>query len=853
MKKLLALTLCIFMVLSIIPSRVFAAEGDVNVKFYMSAEDKTPVEKTFKKGTKIEIPEEVTKKINEYKQQNQGKTLDAWYTNLEKNEKFDITQPIPADFDKTELSLYAKFKDIEYVEVTFVIEEKNEQVVRIEKGTSVEGKAPKAEVEGKKFSHWSEIENGDAFDLKQAITENKKLYAVYEVEEPAPVEKVTVTFMVDDKENSKSEINKGEKVTKPADPKKDGHTFKHWAKEKDGKDAFNFETPIEENITLYAVFEKVVEKVTVTFMVDDKENSKSEINKGEKVTKPADPKKDGYTFKHWAKEKDGKDAFDFETPIEENTTLYAVFEKEPEKITLALHSNDPIDIASTAYIKIEPSKDFELTKDLIPFNGVRGNYTFVGWYTKQVGGTKVTKVNSKTDITLYAHWEKDYVPDRPYDRIRVIDKLISDAKQFLRNCAYREDIKTIETALRNLENVYRDAYRYFDGRYFADRYYDKNFAKDRYYDAKIGAYYVGVYRGDDMYWDPINKEYFILKDGKYISLGDRIFDHIYWETDSNGEKYFVDRNGDRVYEKDFYSYRYYEPNYYYGDYAYRLEDAANDLITELRRAAEKCKGVCYRDFITYPYIDLSYYGYYTRPKEEVVKKEEAIERKAYMQGVPGGNFNPDGTLTRAELAQILANILNINGYTNRYVQNVFVDVPYNSWYKNAVDNVVTYGIMTGKPNGRFDANGTLTKAELITIAVRLKGFTPIAGNIYNLNTAKWAQGYIQRAYVEGYLSDYKTLNPNSTITRKETVRILNKVLGYGVDRDYISKARQMVVYRDVNTSNPYYYDILAATNNILYVQRDNLRYWIDHKTSDGRFYNNKVKATQVYRSKLLQN
>lgn len=705
MKKLLALTLCIFMVLSIIPSRVFAAEGDVKVKFYMSADDKTPVEKTFKKKAIIKIPEEVTKKIDEYKKQNQGKTLDAWYTNLEKNEKFDITQPIPADFDKTELSLYAKFKDIEYVEVTFVIEEKNEQVVKIEKGTSVEGNAPKVEVEGKKFSHWSETENGEAFDLKQVITENKKLYAVY----------------------------------------------------------------------------------------------------------------------------------------------------EPKEITLALHSNDPIDIATTAYIKIEPSKDFELTKDLIPFNGVRGSYTFVGWYTKQVGGTKVTKVNSKTDITLYAHWEKDYVPDRPYDRIRVIDKLISDAKQFLRNCAYREDVKMIETALRNLENVYRDAYRYFDGRYFADRYYDKNFAKDRYYDAKIGAYYVGVYRGDDMYWDPINKEYFILKDGRYISLGDRIFDHIYWETDSNGEKYFVDRNGDRVYEKDFYSYRYYEPNYYYGDYAYRLEDAANDLITELRRAAEKCKGVCYRDFITYPYIDLSYYGYYTRPKEEVIKKEEAIERKAYMQGVPGGNFNPDGTLTRAELAQILANILNINGYTNRYVQNVFVDVPYNSWYKNAVDNVVTYGIMTGKPNGRFDADGTLTKAELITIAVRLKGFTPIAGNIYNLNTAKWAQGYIQRAYVEGYLSDYKALNPYSTITRKETVRILNKVLGYGVDRDYISKARQMVVYRDVNTSNPYYYDILAATNSILYVQRDNLRYWIDHKTSDGRFYNNKVKATQVYRSKLFQN
>jgi len=56
------------------------------------------------------------------------------------------------------------------------------------------------------------------------------------------------------------------------------------------------------------------------------------VNSGSKAAKPADPKKEGFEFKGWYKEEATTNAYDFDTPIKSNLTLYAKWEKaaEPE-------------------------------------------------------------------------------------------------------------------------------------------------------------------------------------------------------------------------------------------------------------------------------------------------------------------------------------------------------------------------------------------------------------------------------------------------------------------------------------------------------------------------------------------
>ena len=119
-----------------------------------------------------------------------------------------------------------------------------------------------------------------------------------------------------------------------------GEQFIDWylvLEEKDGNDIlsekpFDFKTKINENTKLKAVYKGVVETIIITF--DSKGGSKVEpitINKGAELTLPKDPTYKGYTFKGWVDKNDK--SIDNKTTFEEDTTLYAKWEKVEEKKT----------------------------------------------------------------------------------------------------------------------------------------------------------------------------------------------------------------------------------------------------------------------------------------------------------------------------------------------------------------------------------------------------------------------------------------------------------------------------------------------------------------------------------------
>lgn len=105
---------------------------------------------------------------------------------------------------------------------------------------------------------------------------------------------------------------------------------------------FDFNTKINKNIKLKALYEKKVETITITF--DSKGGSAVDsitINKGAELILPKNPTYTGYTFKGWYDKNETQ--IRNNALLKEDTTLYAKWEKivpkKEEKISLSLSRN----------------------------------------------------------------------------------------------------------------------------------------------------------------------------------------------------------------------------------------------------------------------------------------------------------------------------------------------------------------------------------------------------------------------------------------------------------------------------------------------------------------------------------
>lgn len=130
---------------------------------------------------------------------------------------------------------------------------------------------------------------------------------------------------------SSQEIEEGNKAIRPSNPIKNGYTFVDWYKNSNLTQVFDFNTPINENITLYAKWEEVKvdqKEFTITFnSMGGSSVSLQKVLEGRTVIHPKDPVRSGYKFINWYTESSLNNVFNFNTPITRDMNLYARWEK----------------------------------------------------------------------------------------------------------------------------------------------------------------------------------------------------------------------------------------------------------------------------------------------------------------------------------------------------------------------------------------------------------------------------------------------------------------------------------------------------------------------------------------------
>ncbi|WP_217591933.1 S-layer homology domain-containing protein [Cohnella sp. GbtcB17] len=185
---------------------------------------------------------------------------------------------------------------------------------------------------------------------------------------------------------------------------------------------------------------------------------------------------------------------------------------------------------------------------------------------------------------------------------------------------------------------------------------------------------------------------------------------------------------------------------------------------------------------------------------------------------------PDGT-TRHVPTQVVVmdgkyyakiNSLTNSTYALVYHPLTFADVERH-WAKEAVNDLGARMVVSGYPDGRFNPDASVTRAEFAEIVVRGLGLKPSeqAAAFPDVRATDWSGQAIQTAYAYGLIDGYEdgTFHPTDSITREQAVAILARAMQVtGLQKAQSSEAAapQLTSFTDAALISPWARNSIAA-------------------------------------------
>lgn len=264
------------------------------------------------------------------------------------------------------------------------------------------------------------------YDFSSAVTEDISLYAKWNYTDHTSCK---IVFQTNGGSTIPSQtVEKGKTPYVPANPVKNGYTFAGWYKDSSLTVSYSFANPINEDITVYAKWDK---GYIVTFNTNGGNyiNSQS-VGYLNTIIRPADPVRYGYIFAGWYADSSLTKLYDFTSAITHDTVLYAgwVIDNNYTFPTIPTNPTMPTyPISSTTYkITFDSRGGSEVTSQTVterqfakrPDTPKKNGNVFIGWYTNldfnEIFIFEYTPIMK--DITLYAGWMENgssVKPDNP--------------------------------------------------------------------------------------------------------------------------------------------------------------------------------------------------------------------------------------------------------------------------------------------------------------------------------------------------------------------------------------------------------------------------------------------------------
>lgn len=214
-------------------------------------------------------------------------------------------------------------------------------------------------------------------------------------------------------------VVQGNHAEAPDDPEREGFSFLGWFTDKAATQRFDFSfTPITGNLTLYAGWTRNY-SVTYDANYDEGKNIIAESKNGRVDVSIRPAAREGYNFAGWYVDPDCTTAFDPNTVLTADITLYARWvASSTEMFTVTFNYNyDDGNAETPDGTAVEVPGGSTVTAPVTPERAnisdkghQASGFTFGGWYTDAACTVKYDFNSAVTsDVTLYAKWTGEYI------------------------------------------------------------------------------------------------------------------------------------------------------------------------------------------------------------------------------------------------------------------------------------------------------------------------------------------------------------------------------------------------------------------------------------------------------------
>ncbi len=158
---------------------------------------------------------------------------------------------------------------------------------------------------------------------------------------------------------------------------------------------------------------------------------------------------------------------------------------------------------------------------------------------------------------------------------------------------------------------------------------------------------------------------------------------------------------------------------------------------------------------------------------------ELLSGAGILSGTGGGRYEPERAITRAELASILVKAMNLPAAEGGAP---FSDVTEGEWYSACVAAAAKAGLVAGYDDGTFRPDNTITREEMATVLALALGLAGTEGATLpfndTANISPWAKSGVAAVVSGGLIKGYPdgTIQPQGSANRAECAVLVYHVL-----------------------------------------------------------------------------